>query len=212
MKELNTHQNYYMPPVPFSRDEWYYVLDSDGDLYEAEELARDGRPVRGTHLYLIHYPDGRMVQPVPAREMAALGAPVCDGDVIAFPEVDFGARTISICRYHTLDGTLSREYVLSLDEVRDCYNLLLHGSPLFLSRQPNDGSFEILWPQRKTFAVAPRETLNLRDGEKLYFSTWYEDPDYREETIVRSFADGRVLESFPGDVHLMPDGQLWHLF
>ena len=46
-------------------------------------------------------------------------------------------------------------------------------------------------------------------GDRLYFSAWFEDPDYREEVVVRSFATGAVAERIPGALMEMPDGQRW---
>ena len=54
-----------------------------------------------------------------------------------------------------------------------------------------------------------REALNFRDGDKLYFNVWYEDPDYREETVVRSLHGGTILERLPGDIRIMPNGERW---
>lgn len=68
---------------------------------------------------------------------------------------------------------------------------------------------EIVWPEQLRLAVEDRETLNFRDGDKLYFTVWYEDPDYREETVVRSLHDGTILERFPGDIRIMPNGEKW---
>lgn len=65
----------------------------------------------------------------------------------------------------------------------DSYNLILYTSPLSLTRQSNDGTFEIIWPEKVSFAIDDSETFNFREGDKLYFNIWYEDPDYREETI-----------------------------
>ena len=98
---------------------------------------------------------------------------------------------------------------LPLSTVKNCYNLLLHTSPLSLTRQPNDGTFEIAWPEQVSFAINDREALSFRDGDKLYFNIWYEDPDYREETLVRSLQDGMILEKLPGDISIMPNGERW---
>lgn len=38
---------------------------------------------------------------------------------------------------------------------------------------------------------------------------WYEDPDYREETVVRSLQDGAILDRFPGDIRIMPNDEKW---
>ena len=54
-----------------------------------------------------------------------------------------------------------------------------------------------------------RETLIFRDGDKLYFNVWYEDPDHREEMLVRSLRDGTILERLSGDIHIMPNGERW---
>ena len=59
--------------------------------------------------------------------------------------------------------------------------------------------------------IEERETLNFRDGDKLYFTVWYEDPDYREETVVRSVRDGSILDRYPGDIRIMPNGEKWNI-
>ena len=93
--------------------------------------------------------------------------------------------------------------------VRDCYNLMLHLTPLCLTRQTGD-TFEIVWPERVAFPIPPQETFCFRAGERLYFSKWFEDPDYREELVVRDLT-GAVLAQRPGTAQTMPDGQLWTL-
>jgi len=80
---------------------------------------------------------------------------------------------------------------------------------LTLTRSPSDNTFEIVWPEQVSFAIEERETLNYRDGDKLYFTVWYEDPDYREETVVRSALDGAILDRLPGDIRVMPNGDKW---
>jgi len=67
-------------------------------------------------------------------------------------------------------------------------------------------------PKRKTIAVDPKESFFYREDDRLYFNIWFEDPDYREETIIRSASTGEILERLPGDIHIMPNGDLWHLW
>jgi hypothetical protein len=100
---------------------------------------------------------------------------------------------------------------LPLSAVKNCYNLILHTAPLSLTRQPGDGTFELIWPEQVQFDVGERENLNFRDGDRLYFTVWYEDPDYREETVVRSVLDGTVMDRFAGDIRVMPNGEKWIL-
>ena len=85
----------------------------------------------------------------------------------------------------------------------------LHISPLSLKRQANDGIFELIWPEQISFEIDERETLNFRDGDKLYFNLWYEDPDYREETLIRLLPEGKMIDRLSGDVFIMPNGERW---
>ena len=49
------------------------------------------------------------------------------------------------------------------------------------------------------------------EGNRLYTTVWYEDPEYREEVLVRDYETGEVLERIPGSLRQMPDGQRWLL-
>ena len=84
-----------------------------------------------------------------------------------------------------------------------------------MTRQGEEGLFEIIWPERISFKMDPHESFFLRADDRLYFWKWYEEGDgsdyrYWEETVVRSM-EGKVLEILPGDVRIMPDGEMWHL-
>ena len=81
-----------------------------------------------------------------------------------------------------------------------------------LTRQANDGRFQILWPEKVDFAIGERESLICRKGDTLYFSQWHEGPegqDYREEVLARRYPTGEVREVIPGAWQGMPDGQVW---
>jgi len=124
--------------------------------------------------------------------------------------VDFSRREILI--YRCAADMLSAEVHahMPLDAVPDCYNLMLHAHPLTLTRQGRQ-EFQVVWPEQSAFALDPTETLDCRDGDELIFSKWYEDPDYREEAVVRRYPTGEVLERVDGTLTTMPDGQKWLL-
>ena len=86
------------------------------------------------------------------------------------------------------------------------------GNSLCLIHYP-DG--EVFWPEQVHFPMGQHESFFLRDGEKLYFSKWYEEgdgPDYRYwEEIVNRDLNGNLIETLPGDVRVMPNGDIWHL-
>lgn len=210
MRIIDIHGMTNMELVRGGTDEWYWATDYiHGDLYEAEELFRQGHSVRSNRLYLIHYPDGTVYEPVKPTDGQYLGSPVYDGSSVVLLAVSFTEGVIRILRFLHQQERVQEVTQLPLSAVKDCYNLLLHTSPLSLTRQPNDGTFEIIWPEQVRFAIDERETLNFRDGEKLYFNIWYEDPDYREETLVRSLPDGTILERLSGDIRIMPNREQW---
>lgn len=216
-KELRTGGISFMEPVPGAEGSWYYGISREpGDLYEAEEIFLAGEKVKGNDLVLISYPEGILYRPLPRKEGTYSDTPVFFRESIYLLNVDFPGDLVRIvcfdCRSH--ESRLFRE--LPLSGIRNCYNLQLHTEPLTLTRQGDEDVFEILYPERTSFAMDPHESFFLREGERLYFSRWQEEGegrDYRywEETVVRSLT-GEVLEILPGDVFPMPDGSLWHLF
>lgn len=210
MRIIDIHGMTNMELVRGETDEWYWATDYiHGDLYEAEELFRQGHPVKSNRLYLIHYPDGTVYEPVSPVDGQYLGCPVYDDGTVVLLVVNFAKSKIHILRFLHQQEKAQEVVQLPLSTVKDCYNLMLHTSPLSLTRQPDDGIFEIIWPEKTSFVINDRETLNFRDGDKLYFNIWYEDPDYREETLVRSLRDGKILDQFPGDICIMPNGERW---
>jgi len=210
MKTIDLQGLTNMELVRGGTDEWYWSTDYiHGDLYEAEELFRMGHPVRSNRLYLIHYPDGTVYEPVPALAGQYLGYPVYDNGAVALLAVNFPKSIIRILRFQP--GETTEIARIPLSAVPNCYNLMLHTDPLTLTRTPGDGTFELVWPEQIRFPIEERESLNFRAGDKLYFTMWYEDPDYREETVVRSVQDGTVLDRYPGDIRIMPNGEKWRI-
>ena len=77
-----------------------------------------------------------------------LGTPVCDGSSVVLLVVSFTESVIRIMRFLHQPVEVQEVVRLPLSAVKDCYNLMLHTSPLSLTRQPNDGTFEIIWQTR----------------------------------------------------------------
>lgn len=211
MKKIETHGIIYLEPLPGS-NEWYWGMDyTNGDLYEAGDLFRAGHPIQRNRGVLVRYPEGTLYEPVRSEPGQYLGKPVCyDGQVVLLL-VDFPKEEIHILKFdETTEGTTSLA-VLPLSLAGDCYNLMLKTAPLMLTLSPQDNKFRILWPERREFVLEDRESFLLLDKDKMYTTVWYEDPDYREETLVRDFTTGKVLERMPGSLCPMPDGQAWLL-
>ena len=78
MKAIDIHGMTNMELVRGETDEWYLATDYiHGDLYEAEELFRQGHPVRSNRLYLIHYPDGTVYEAVSSTNRSHFDSDLC---------------------------------------------------------------------------------------------------------------------------------------
>ncbi|SDB64472.1 hypothetical protein [Butyrivibrio sp. INlla16] len=215
IKRIETGGITYIEPVNGATSEWYYGMDYEhGDLYEAEEVFREGYKVKGRKLCLVHYPDGQVYVPVPKTEGHYSDIPVFFENGIFIIDVDFPKEMIRIMRFNCNDYHVSIHEEIPLSSVKDCYNLQLHTTPLMLSRQCGN-ELDIVWPEKLILSMGDHDTFFMRDGEKLFFGRWYEEGegvDYRywEEIIVRNLS-GDVIETLPGDIIQMPNGEMWHL-
>ena len=211
MKEVNTQGITYIEPL-VGCNEWYWGMDyTHGDLYEAEELFRDGHPVSQNKLLFVHDPDGTVVQPVVAQEGQYLGRTIYYDGRIAILMVDFPAGQIIVMQFDRALEHMIERTELPLSSVKDCYNLLLKTAPLMVTRQGSEDTFQIIWPEQVSFEIGERESFWVRRGDKLYFSTWDEEPEYREKIVVRELETGEIIDRFPGSSMTMPNGRLWVL-
>ena len=216
MKTIRTDGISWLAPVLGGTSEWYCAISrKQGDLYEAEEIFRSGRPLEGNRLCLIHYPEGTVYRPVSPKVGTYLDTPVYLEESIYFLQVDFNEKVIRILRFACGSKKTDVFQELPLASVKNCYNLQLQTSPLTLTRQGDEDLFEIIWPERTSFALAPHESFFLRAEDRLFFNKWHEegeDASYRywEETVVRDLT-GNLVEVLQGDVCVMPNGELWHL-
>ena len=211
LKRMITHGITYLELLEGSRD-WYWGMDyTSGDLYEAEELFRDGHPVRQNRLILVRGPEGTVYEPVRPEPGQYLGKPVYQNGQIVLLLVDFPKEEIHILAFDENAEQTSPLAVLPLSLAEDCYNLMLERSPLLLTHSPQGNRFHILWPEHRVFELEDNEYFAFLDGDRLYTTVWHEDPDYREEVLARDYKTGAVLERMPGSLWTMPDGQKWLL-
>lgn len=211
MKRIITKGITYLEPLQGS-SEWYWGMDyTGGDLYEAGDLYREGHPIQRNRGILVRYPEGIVYEPVHTKTGQYLGIPAyCDGKV-ALLMVDYPKEEIHILNF---DGATAKTHplaVLPLALAEDCFNLMLKTSPLLLTISSQDNRFYILWPERREFVLEERESFILLDGDRMFTEKWYEDPDYRDEVLVRDVKTGKVLERMPGSLCPMPNGQKWLL-
>lgn len=205
MKRIITNGITDLEPLAGS-SEWYWGADNaSGDLYEAEELFRSGHPIDKNRLVLVHCPEGTVYEPVRTKSGQYLGRPVYHDGRVVLLMVDFPNEEIRILTFYEAPETTELLVVLPLPIVADCYNLMLEASPLMLTRSAHDNQFQIIWPERRDFAIEDHEIFGFLERNRLYTSVWHEDPDYREELLVRDYDTGEVLDRIPGNFRRMPD-------
>lgn len=141
----------------------------------------------------VHYPEGEVIEPVLAEPGQYFEKPIYDNGRFIMLLVDFPLAKINIIAYKPETKKISSLVTLPLAVAENCRNLALRLSPLMLVRQSDD-KFQILWPENKSFPIGSTEGFYFRKEEKLYFSAWYEDPDYRVEIIIRDFDTGEVIK------------------
>ena len=155
--------------------QWYWGIDcTGGDLYEAEELFTDGHKVDRTRLIFIHHPDGKVVEPIPARKGQYFGRPLFYENKLILLVADFPEKQLLILSYDPETEAVSILATLPRSITEDCYNLQLKLSPLMLVRQGHENTLEILWPVQKTYAMdygnpsgsAKRTSCILKHGMK----------------------------------------------
>ena len=200
----------YLRPLHGSRD-WFWGMDcTDGDLYEAEELYALQHKTDRTRLILVRDSDRRVFEPVSPKAGQYFGVPIFHAGAPLILLADFPESVIRVLRFDAESGETTTVLDLPRTAFADCYNLQLHVSPLMLTRQTSE-HFQILWPYAADFSIEPTESFDTREAERLYFSRWHETPDYWEDTVVRDARTGAVLEILPGALCLLPDGRSWLL-
>lgn len=193
-------------------NEWFSCYDSQMallDLYEAEEIVKMGNRFTGLTQHLVHFPDGKVYSPFSVQENVYVERPIFEKGIFYFLSVDFSKEIAQIIAYTPDGGETSLIAQVSLDEIEDCYNLKLEVSPLTLGRSDREGTYEIIWPEKRKIALGEYESVCFREGNKLYCSRWGEEPEYHECLIVRDIETGEILEEEEGSLLRMADGVYW---
>ena len=211
MKIIETNGISWIEELGSSR-EWHWGTNyTSGDLYEAEEIFLSGKKFEPNRLIFVHYPDGTVYEPIDSKENQYFGRPAyIDGEIYILL-VNFEEKYIRIVQWLFETKEIITLAEIPLSEVKDCYNLLLDGSPIMLTRSDHDNHFQIIWPEKVDICIEDREGFVVREDEKLFFSVWHEDPEYREEVYVREYPSGNLIEKIPGGILTMPDKQNWVL-
>ena len=153
MKVIETKGITYLEKFNTSM-EWYWGTDyTCGDLYEAEEVFRDGKRFEPNRLIFVHYPEGTVFEPIEAKNNQYFGSPAYIDGVIYILLVNFDKNLVCIVRCSDAMDEPSIVTEIPLSEVKDCYNLKIYGSPIRVTRQSGDNHFQIIWPEKVNFTI-----------------------------------------------------------
>ena len=104
MKKLDTGGIGYLQAFEGTA-RWYWGSDyTSGDLYEAEELYRDGHPIDRNRLLLVSYPEGRLEEPVKAAEGQYFGRPAYYEGKIILLLADFREGALRLLAFDCESG------------------------------------------------------------------------------------------------------------
>ena len=211
MKIIETKGITFLEKLDHSQ-EWYWGTDySMGDLYEAENVYNSGYEFKPNRLIFVHFPDGKVVEPIHATSNQYFGLPAFIDNTIYVLLVDFAEKVIKLfdCSVDLHEINVKAE--IPLYEVKDCYNLNINGNPVMITRQGAENTFQVVWPDKLEFAIGERESFICRIGNNLYFSEWYEDEEYREEVNTREYSTGKLIDKIDGAFISFRDGVNWIL-
>lgn len=192
---------------------WFYCkVPNDIDV---EDLlnTQDDYTFKGNQLYLIHS-SGRLFEPIKQEKWVYLSEPVYNIDDNAFSIVkyDFNKKTIQIIKYDIEADACSVIGELPLSKGGDLINVrILKNSYVLVKQDCLNDVADILFPAEKKIKLEEQEGLVLINDKKLVSFKWYEDPDYREEIIIRDYETTEIIERKDGYVTIMPNGEIWML-
>lgn len=208
IKELKGYENMY--PEKFENtSEWFYCR-APWEI-DADELLYSDKDYEGNRLYLIHI-SGKIFEPIRQKKNVFLSSPVYNRDDNAFVIIryDFVKKTIQIVKYEINSDNCSVIGEVPLSKGGDLINIkILQNSYILVKYENTEDTANIIYPDEKCIHLEENEGLISLSGNMLVSSKWIEDPDYREEIIIRDYETTEITERKDGYAAVMPNGEIW---
>lgn len=210
IKELKGYEKIYPEKID-GTSEWFYCNLSGG--VDVEDILDFQNDYTGNRLYLIHI-SGKIFEPVKQEKNVYLSEPVynVDDNAFAIVKFDFNKKIIQILRYDIETDHCSVVGEVPLSKGGDLINVgVLQNSYILVKHENLDDSAVFLYPVEKSLQLEEHEGLYLLNDNKLISFKWIEDPDYREEIIIRDYVTNEIIERKDGFNAIMPNGEFWLL-
>lgn len=193
-------------------DSWYFGQWTP--CSEAYEVPEFGNKYPGTKLYFIEYPSGKVFEPIKQEVNVFLERPIYEHRDNSFGIIryDFNKEVIQVLIFRPECYSVNTITEIPFLKFGDMINVRLIISPFALVKHDvHKDAVEFIWPKERNYEFEKNESLYFQDEGQLYLTKWIEDPDYREEIIVRDAKTGKILERSPGYLRRMPDGSMWKM-
>jgi len=211
IKVFKGFEDLYLEKVE-ETNSWYYAQWTPcSEAYEVPDFKNN---YPGTRLYFIKYPSGEVFEPVKQEKNVFLERPVYGQNEDSFGMIryDFNNEVIQALLVKPECESVKVLTEVPFSKGGDMVNVRLITSPFALVKHDVHGdAVDFLWPEEMHLQLEENENLQFQEDGKLYTSKWIEEPDYREEIIIRSKENGSILERSPGYFRRMPDGSLWKM-
>ncbi|WP_194191580.1 hypothetical protein [Clostridium chrysemydis] len=211
IKEFNGVENMYLVRVDESESWYYSVLSKCSEAYEVKEFKND---YQGTRLILIEYPKGKILEPIKQEKNVLLERPVYDilSKSFGIIKYDFNKEVIELIVFNPELESTEVLTEIPFSDLGDMINVRLITSPFALVKHDLLGdAIDFIWPKKMHIQLENNETVEFKGDGKLFASKWIEDPDYREEIIIRDIETFEIIERSKGYFRRMPDGSLWKM-
>lgn len=165
----------------------------------------------GTRLYIFHL-DGTVHEPLKQEKNVFLERPVYNrqNDSFGIIRYDFNLQMIQALEYRASAQELITLVELPMSIVENLVNVRIIQHPFMLVKyEVHEDYADFLWPFEKRLHFEENEMMDFVHAGKIYSSKWIEDPEYREEIIVRDLHSGEMIERKPGYIAAMADGSIW---
>ena len=210
MKSIRLPNHKYLEQVK-ETNEWYYIQDTP--CSEPDEVFHFKGNYEGTKLYLIHYPSGKLYQPIKQIKNVFLQEPTYhhDDKTLNILSYDFNHKQLEVISFEPNTQLTNVLIQVPFDKLGDMINIRLITTPLTLVKHEiHEHCVKWLWPEEKETQFERHEALEYREKNQYYTSKWIEDPDYHEEVLTRSYETDELLERKVGYLRRMPNGELWY--
>ena len=206
VKEFSNRENIYAERIDGS-DKWFYC-QIPNSVYPDDLLDTDYE-FEGTQLIMLNI-KGEMFEPIKREKNVCLSQPFYNVDENKFIVIrsDFNNQIIQLIKFSTIINDAAVIFEMPLQNGEDMRNLLVvRNSDIFAKYE--DKNFKMFYPYETSFHLEEHESVFAVNNGKFICTKWFENPDYKEEIIIRSIPDGKIIDRKPGYSEILPNGELW---